>query len=164
MPLGTTYEDQNCAIARTLELIGERWTLLIVRDAFHGLTRFDEFQRSLGTATNVLSARLQKLVDAGVLDQPSGPRGPYQLTPKGLDLWPVVVTLLQWGERYEGNPDGPEVVVMHTSCEHEADSHLSCDHCGKPLALGDLRLAPGPSTEGPLTPPQAAAWAPRDIP
>src|ERR1700747_2054910 len=100
MPLGGDYADQRCALARALTILGERWTLLIVRDAFHGLTPYDEFLRSLGLATNVLSARLQKLVQHGVLER-STPRGSYHLTQKGRDLFPVVLTLMAWADGYD---------------------------------------------------------------
>jgi DNA-binding HxlR family transcriptional regulator len=161
VPLGKAYENQDCAIARALELIGERWTLLIVRDAFHGLSRYDEFQRSLGIATNVLSSRLRALLDAGVFERPDGPRGGYRLTQKGRDLFPVVLTIMQWGETYEQGADGKEVIVMHAPCEHEAGAQLSCEHCGEPLAAHDLRIEPGPASSSTLTPPQLAAWGPK---
>jgi len=123
MPLGTDYAGQSCALARALEILGERWTLLIVRDAFHGLTRFDEFLSSLGIATNMLSNRLRKLVAHGVLER-TGPRGSYHLTKKGRDLFPVILTLMAWADRYEPGPDGPEVLIRHTSCRHEAGEFL----------------------------------------
>jgi DNA-binding HxlR family transcriptional regulator len=167
MPLGTDYARQSCSLARALEVLGERWTLLIVRDAFHGLTRYEEFQRSLGVATNVLSSRLHKLVEAGVLAQ-AGPRGAYELTDKGRDLYPVLLTLIAWGDRHEPGPDGPEVVIEHVRCGHGVGASLRCEHCGEPLAIGELRVASGPGALGPdgapseLTPSQLAAWAGRD--
>src|SRR3954469_20565022 len=119
MPLRRDYAEKSCSLARSLEVLGERWTLLIVRDAFHGLGRFDEFQRSLGVATNVLASRLQKLVAAGILAQ-EAPRGRYRLTPKGRDLFPVVLTLMAWADRHEPGPDGPEVHILHRACGHHA--------------------------------------------
>lgn len=163
MPLGSDYADQDCALARALAILGERWTLLIVRDAFHGLTRYDEFLRSLGLATNVLSARLQKLVEHGVLER-TGSRGSYHLTEKGRDLFPVVLTLMAWADRYEPGPDGPEVSILHTGCDHEAGGALRCEHCGEPITLRELRVVPAPGAVGSdgqpttLTPPQLAAW------
>ena len=155
MPLGTDYAGQSCALARALEILGERWTLLIVRDAFHGLTRFDEFLSSLGIATNMLSNRLRKLVAHGVLER-TGPRGSYHLTKKGRDLFPVIVTLMAWADRYASGPDGPEVLIRHTSCGHEAGASLRCEHCGDPVTLGELEVLP--ARGGALTPPQLAAW------
>jgi DNA-binding HxlR family transcriptional regulator len=166
MPLGVDYGGQSCALARALEILGERWTLLVVRDAFHGLTRYDEFVRSLGVATNVLSTRLHKLVEHGVLER-RGSRGAYHLTQKGRDLFPVVLTLMAWADRYEAGPDGPEVRILHTVCDHEAGGSLHCAHCSEMVALSDLRVVPARGATGPdgepttLTPPQLAAWGGR---
>src|SRR4051812_29482724 len=108
--LRNDYENQICAIAGSLELIGERWTLLIIRDAFLGIRRFDDFQRHLGIARNVLQTRLERLVDAGILRraryQERPERFEYRLTSKGVDLWPVLVSLMHWGNRHV-YPDGP---------------------------------------------------------
>src|SRR3954463_8086860 len=112
--LGRSYEGQVCSVARTLEIVGERWTLLIVRDAFFGVRRFDDFQRSLGIARNVLQGRLERLVEEGILErvryQERPERFEYRLTEKGLDLWPVVVSLLAWGDRHAA-PDGPAMIL-----------------------------------------------------
>src|ERR1700732_131925 len=102
--LGRDYENQVGSIASALEVVGERWSLLVVRDVFLGLRRFDEIQADLGIARNVLQTRLRKLIDQGVLErrlyQERPPRHEYRLTEKGLDLWPTVVALMQWGDRY----------------------------------------------------------------
>ena len=112
--LGRTYEGQNCSIAKSLELIGERWTMLIVREVFLGNRRFDEMAARLDIARNVLTSRLTRLVDEGVLAkvryQERPERFEYRLTEKGIDLWPVIVSLLQFGDRYYA-PDGPPVVL-----------------------------------------------------
>jgi DNA-binding HxlR family transcriptional regulator len=117
--LGSDYGNQNCSIARTLELVGERWTFLVLRDVFLGVRRFDALQRDLGIARNVLSARLERLVGEDVLMKVPYSERPlryeYRLTDKGLDLWPVVVELLRWGDRYAA-PDGPPVVIRHKGC------------------------------------------------
>ena len=163
MPLGNHYSGQSCALARALEIVGERWTLLIVRDAFHGLTRYDEFLSSLGIATNILSARLQKLVEHGVLERTAS-RGSYHLTQKGRDLFPVVLSLMAWADRHEPGPDGPEVLILHKGCGHHAGGSLRCERCGKPITLSDLHVVPAPGAVGAdgeptaLTPPQLAAW------
>src|SRR3954454_20558053 len=103
--LGRTYDDQVCSVARALEVVGERWTLLIVRDALLGIRRFEDFQRDLGIARNVLTDRLSRLVDLGVLDRVAYSEKPlrheYRLTEKGLDLWPVVFALGKWGDRHD---------------------------------------------------------------
>src|SRR5688572_17895901 len=105
-----SFEQMSCSVAQTLEVIGEWWTMLIVRDAFLGVQRFDEFQQRLGIARNVLAQRLNKLVEAGVLErrayQEKPVRHAYVLTDKGRDLWPVLNAMRQWGDRHHA-PDGP---------------------------------------------------------
>src|SRR3979490_2950741 len=102
--LRNDYENQTCSIAAALEVVGERWSLLIVRDVMLGLRRFDELQANLGVARNVLQTRLTRLLDHGVLESPPcggpPPRYEYRLTEKGLDLWPAIVALMQWGDRH----------------------------------------------------------------
>jgi DNA-binding HxlR family transcriptional regulator len=145
--LRADYQDQNCSIARSLELIGERWTLLILRDAFRGTRRFDDFQRNLGVARNVLQTRLERLLDAGILRrvqyQERPTRHEYRLTDKGLDLWPVLVALLQWGDRYAA-PAGPPVVLRHRDCGGELDDRRRCVRCGAELVARDVVAVAGP--------------------
>lgn len=133
--LKNTYENQVCSIARSLELIGERWTLLIVRDIFRGLRRFDDIQKDLGIARNVLANRLDRLVDEDILVkrryQERPPRFEYLLTEKGIDLWPVLVSLVKWGDKHEPGADGPPIVVRHKVCEGEIDDHFTCERCGE---------------------------------
>jgi DNA-binding HxlR family transcriptional regulator len=134
--LKNTYEGQVCSIARSLELIGERWTLLIVRDIFRGSRRFDDLQKGLGIARNVLANRLDRLVEEGILErrpyQERPPRDEYFLTEKGIDLWPVLVSLIKWGDKYEPQQfDGlPPVSIRHKECEGEIDEHFTCTECG----------------------------------
>ena len=113
--LGNDYESQTCSIAGALEVVGERWSLLIVRDMLLGLRRFDEIQADLGIARNVLQTRLTRLHEQGVLEkrlyQEHPPRYEYRLTEKGLDLWPTIVALMQWGDRYARPPEGPPVLA-----------------------------------------------------
>lgn len=138
-------------MARTLELIGERWTILIVREAFLGTRRFDEFHRALGVARNVLQARLERLVEAGILQrvlyQERPPRHEYRLTDKGVDLWPVLVALLKWGDRYAA-PAGAPMVLMHRDCGGEVDDRRRCTRCQAELAARDVRAVPGPGAGG----------------
>jgi DNA-binding HxlR family transcriptional regulator len=145
--LRADYQDQNCSIARSLELIGERWTLLIIREAFLGTRRFDDFQRKLGVARNVLQARLERLVDAGILDrvqyQERPVRHEYRLTEKGVDLWPVLVSLLHWGDRHAA-PDGPPVVLRHRECGGSLDDRRRCVRCGAELVARDVVAVAGP--------------------
>jgi DNA-binding HxlR family transcriptional regulator len=142
--LHNTYHGQRCSIARTLEVIGERWTILIVRDAFRGVRRFDDFQRSLGVARNVLQTRLQRLVEAGVLDrrryQERPERFEYVLTEAGRDLWPIVVALLGWGDRHRMAVDGPPVVIRHAGCGGEVESQPTCTACGEQVGIGAVRV------------------------
>jgi DNA-binding HxlR family transcriptional regulator len=145
--LGNTYSDQNCSIAAALELVGERWTLLILRDAFLGTRRFDDFQRSLGIARNVLQTRLERLVDEGVLRreryQERPERFEYRLTRKGVDLWPVIVALMKWGDTYAA-PNGPPVVIRHAGCGGKVDDRRICAKCGKHLEAHEAQPEPGP--------------------
>ncbi|MGH3632570.1 MAG: winged helix-turn-helix transcriptional regulator [Mycobacterium sp.] len=141
------YEDQVCSIARTLEVIGERWTLLIVRDALRGVRRFEDFRARLGIAHNVLSDRLTRLTDAGVLErrqyQSRPDRYEYRLTRQGLDLWPVVMSLLLWGDRYLAS-DGPPLLTAHRGCGGRLTAQLTCADCGANLGPADVELMPGP--------------------
>ena len=109
----TDFSLMACPIARSLDRVGEWWSILILRDAFHGLTRFDQFQKSLGIARNVLSDRLKKLVGEGVLDKTDGPGHPeYRLTEKGLALQPVMIAMTHWGDTYMPHPDGPRLTFV----------------------------------------------------
>jgi DNA-binding HxlR family transcriptional regulator len=146
--LGRTYDDQVCSIARSLEVLGERWTLLIVRDVLLGLRRFDDFQRSLGVARNVLTDRLSRLVEAGVLErlpyQERPLRHEYQLTPMGRELAVPVIGLMHWGDRHLAGPDGPPRLTRHRDCGGTLQAALICTACGQPVAGADMEVLPGP--------------------
>jgi DNA-binding HxlR family transcriptional regulator len=139
--LHRTYEDQDCSIARALEQIGERWTILIVRDAFLGIRRFDDFQRSLGVSRGVLADRLDRLVDAGILERrlyrERPERHEYRLTDKGRDLWPVTMALVKWGDRYYAE-HGPPRLFHHRGCGGEVTDRLMCAKCGAELTVHDV--------------------------
>lgn len=141
----------NCSIARTLEVVGEWWALLVVREAFYGVRRFDDFQARLGIARNVLSTRLATLVEHGVLErrqyQDHPPRCEYRLTEKGRALFPVMVTLMQWGDRWEAGGPAP-VVLVDRETGHEVDPALVDRTTGEELKLGRLRLRPGGFSPG----------------
>src|SRR5258706_2144424 len=132
---------QDCSIARTVELIGERWTILILRDVFLGTSRFEELQRELGVARNVLQTRLERVVEEGILRrvqyQERPPRYEYRLTRKGTDLWPVLVALLKWGDRHV-SPDGAPVVIEHRGCGGEIDDRRRCERCGADLEAWEV--------------------------
>ena len=156
--LRSDYDGQTCSVARSLELIGERWTILILRDAFLGRRRFDEFQASLGIARNILQARLGRLVDAGIMRrvryQEHPPRDEYRLSERGLELWPVIVDLLQWGDRHTAGPEGPPVLLRHRDCGGAVDSRRRCESCGAELGPREVEALPGPG--GGLAPRVAA--------
>ena len=139
--LPRTYDNQNCSIARTLELVGERWTMLVLREAFLGRRRFDEYAERLGIARNVLSARLAHLVEEGVLAkvpyQERPARFEYRLTDKGLDLWPVLFALMRYGDRHYA-PDGPPMLVTHRGCGGELTDRRACTRCGAELTVADV--------------------------
>jgi DNA-binding HxlR family transcriptional regulator len=145
-----SFEHMSCSVAQCLEVIGEWWTMLVVRDAFLGVRRFDEFQSRLGIARNVLTQRLSKLVDAGVLEkrqyQDRPPRYEYVLTDKGRDLWPVLTAMRQWGDRHAA-PDGPPVKVVHRGCGHAADFVVACAHCGERVGPRDVQAKRGPGAK-----------------
>lgn len=146
--LGRTYDDQVCSIARALEVLGERWTLLVVRDALLGVRRFDDFQHSLGVARNVLTDRLKRLVEAGVLERVSYQERPrrfeYQLTAIGYELAEPVVGLMHWGDRHLAGPGGPPRLTRHRQCGGALHTALVCADCGQSVSAADLDVLPGP--------------------
>lgn len=150
--LGRDYADQHCSIAGTLGIVGERWTILILRDAFLGVRRFDAFQKRLGIARNVLQARLERLVEEGILRRVPYSERPrrfeYRLTAMGVDLWPVVVALLTWGDRHVMEGRAP-VVLEHTGCGGQLDDRRRCETCGADLEAWDVTARPGPGAREP---------------
>jgi DNA-binding HxlR family transcriptional regulator len=150
-----SFSQMHCSVAQCLEVVGEWWSLLIIRDVFLGVTRFDEMQERLGISRNVLNQRLARLVSAGVLvkvpysEHP--PRFDYRLTDKGRDLWPVITAMRQWGDRYAA-PDGPPMELIHKSCGHATEATMVCSECGEPMGARDVRGVPGPGAVEPLVP------------
>jgi DNA-binding HxlR family transcriptional regulator len=153
--LQRAYPRQICSIARALEVVGERWTLLILRDAILGMQRFEEFQDDLGIATNVLASRLKLLTDEQVLERVPDPERPgrpkYVLTDKGAQLGPALIALMKWGDRHYPTPDGPPRLTVHSGCGGHIGADLLCDRCGRPLRPGEVELPPGPGAR--VTPP-----------
>jgi DNA-binding HxlR family transcriptional regulator len=146
--LGRDYESQNCSAARTLELVGERWSLLIVRDAlFAGSTHFADFQRSLGIATNILKARLDGFVAAGLMERRRYSNHPehyeYLLTDKGLDLKPVIIALTAWGDQWAA-PNGQPIIYTHTVCGGAIYQQTFCAACGQ-VHQTEIEARPGPA-------------------
>jgi DNA-binding HxlR family transcriptional regulator len=143
--LGRTY-DQECSVARTLELVGERWTFLILRDALLDIRRFDAFLGRLGIARNVLTDRLNRLVDNGILQRVAYQQRPlrheYVLTRKGLELGPVIITLMEWGDRYLSGEAGPPRVAEHRACGGHVVSQMFCESCDETVALEQVSTRP----------------------
>lgn len=146
-----SFEEMSCSIARSLEVVGEWWTLLILRDAFFGVTRFEELQERLGIARNILAKRLETLVEHDVLerrcyDEARG-RHDYVLTEKGKALWPVLVAIRQWGDEWVVGAGNEAVRLVHTSCGEHTTAVLTCDHCGEELRRGEVRPVAGPGLD-----------------
>jgi DNA-binding HxlR family transcriptional regulator len=130
-----SFDPATCSVARTLDVLGDTWSLLVLRDLLLGAHRFDQIQQHLGIARNVLTARLKRLVDHGVLErrqyQEHPPRFEYHLTARGLDLQPVVVGLMQWGDRYVADPEGGPIQLAHRDCGHPIRLVTQCEGCGQ---------------------------------
>jgi DNA-binding HxlR family transcriptional regulator len=146
--LGKTYDREVCSIARSLEVIGERWSLLIIRDAlFAGSTRYSDFQRTLGIATNVLQDRLDGFVEAGIMRRDRYSEQPklyeYRLTEKGRGLAPALIALTEWGDRWAA-PDGPPMLYHHGACGSRLSHELVCETCGRLDDAAEIKAVPGP--------------------
>ena len=145
-----SFGTMQCPIARSLERVGEWWSILILRDAFYGLTRFDEFQRSLGVAPNMLTRRLSALVEAGLLERrrysERPPRYEYVLMPRGRDFRPVLLTLLAWGNKHFA-PEGASVQVADRDTGALAEPVVVDRVSGRPIAAPDFVLVPGPAAD-----------------
>jgi DNA-binding HxlR family transcriptional regulator len=143
------YSLQICSVAATLEVVGDPWTLLILRDAFADVRRFEQWQERLGVARNVLAARLKSLVGHGVLEKrlynAHPPRHEYALTDKGRDLYGVLVTMAAWGDRHVYCTAGP-VAVVHRACGAPFEPRVVCDACGEEVGPGDLERSTGHAT------------------
>ena len=142
-----SFADMHCSVAQCLEVVGEWWSMLIVRDAMLGVTRFDQFQERLGISRNILKQRLDNLTDHGVLkkvpysDHP--PRYEYRLTAKGQDLSPIVTTMRQWGDKYAA-PDGPPLQLVHEGCGTVFHAEMTCSNCGERVPASQVRVVSGP--------------------
>ena len=145
MPLGRDYGGQNCALARSLEVVGERWTMLILRDLFFGVRRFSALQTHLEIPRAVLSARLANLIEHGVIERkPYGSgREEFVLTAAGLELWPVVYRLMQWGEHHLVEDEAPVRRFLHAECETDLTVAGVCPSCGVEPAPDAVETRPG---------------------
>src|SRR3954462_8924933 len=150
--LPRTYDAQNCSLARTLEIVGERWTLLILREAFLGVRRFDDFQRRLDVSRTILAGRLDRLVDEGLLAreryQERPDRFEYVLTQKGLDLWPAINALRAWGDVYE-TPNGAPRLFVHEPCGSPVAAVAYCPHCPTSVPPDQVLTSRGPGYRPP---------------
>jgi len=144
----TTFSDQHCSVARTLDIIGEWWTLLILRDIFYGVHRFEALLEQLGISRKVLSQRLQRLVEEDILRkvayQQSPRRYEYRLTAKGLDLLPVLLSVMRWGDRWLSEEGQAPVEFIHADCGEVVTPKLTCSHCGGKLTAGNIQPQAGP--------------------
>ena len=143
-----SFADMNCSVAQALEIIGEWWTLLILRDCFLGVRRFDDFVDRLGISRNILTSRLETLVESGLLerrpyDEARG-RYDYVLTDKGRALWPVLVALRQWGDEWLLGTGNEPLLLEHRDHGHTTTARMTCDVCGEPLDARSVRAVPGP--------------------
>ena len=137
--------DLPCSVARSLEILGDRWVFLILREVFFGEHYYDRFRSNLGIATNILSERLKSLVDNGVLekqpDEADARRIRYKLTAKGLDLYSITLTLIGWGDKWLTDGDGPPLKLHHLTCGHRLHPRMCCRHCGKAVRARDVSYA-----------------------
>jgi DNA-binding HxlR family transcriptional regulator len=152
----TAFEGMACSVARALDVIGEAWTPLIVRDLSLGIGRFDAIQHDLGISRKVLSERLARLVQEGVVErvpyQDNPPRYDYRLTEKGLDLAPVLVALKAWGDRWAAGEAGPPLLFRHEACGTVGDPVPTCPGCGQRMTVADVTPLAGPgAAAGPGT-------------
>jgi DNA-binding HxlR family transcriptional regulator len=147
-----SFASQNCSIARPLSVLGERWTLLVLRELFLGHRRFDEMQAELGVATNILSARLATLVDEGIARRRRYSEHPerfeYHLTEKGRELLPILLAFVRWGDRHTAGLAGPPVENVHTECGHVFHMVPTCSHCGEEIKPKSVRARLGPGASG----------------
>lgn len=143
MALGVDYAQQDCSLARALELVGERWTMLILRDSFFGVRRFSDFEVHLDISKAVLTQRLSRLVEAGLLERtPHGGRDEYTMTERGMALWPALYALTRWGEMQSVR--GPRRIFSHVECGSDLDSSGLCPACGIMPRPDSLEMRPGP--------------------
>lgn len=147
-PARPSFANWPCSVARTVDIIGDAWTSLILREAFYGSCRFDEFQQQLGIARNTLTDRLRRLVDEGLMErrlyESEPPRHEYRLTEKGRDFFPVLAALTRWGDRWLAGEEGVPVTLHHDACDHDAHAEVVCSSCGEPMRSEDTSVRMGP--------------------
>jgi len=144
----TEFASWPCSIARSVDLMGDWWTPLVLRESFLGVRRFDDMQRALGIGRNVLTQRLKRLVDEGMLDrvryQEKPDRYEYVLTDKGRDFYPVLAAMIAWGDRWLSGEAGAPIMLRHTACGHDMTAKVVCSECGEPIQAREIRARLGP--------------------
>jgi DNA-binding HxlR family transcriptional regulator len=155
----TSFSDMACSLARSLDVAGEWWTPLIMRDIWLGHRRFDQIQANFGVSRKVLADRLETLVDAGAVErrqyQTGPPRYEYHLTDKGKELIEAFLVLISWGDRWRSGAEGVPMLIRHRECGHTAEAEVCCSHCGERLTADNTRLEPGPGAR--------EGWGTRDV-
>lgn len=143
------HQNRICSVGRALEELGDKWVLLILREAFFGVRHFDEFQANLGIATNILSNRLKRLVEHKIMkkekDEKDARRVQYSLTKKGADLYDVTLALMNWGDRWLADEDGPPLILTHRACGRRLKAEMRCAHCGERAAPFNVDYEDGPA-------------------
>jgi DNA-binding HxlR family transcriptional regulator len=141
-------DEEACSLARTVSVIGDRWTMLILRDCFLRVRRFEDFQERLGIGRGILAERLKNLVEAFVLTKVAYQENPtryeYRLTPKGLDLHPVIMAMVHWGDMHMVDRKGRPALHIHQGCNCQFDPVMTCSECHAPVAARDVQVLPGP--------------------
>ena len=154
------FDTDNCSVQRTLDVIGDRWSVLVLREVFNGVRRFDRIKQHTGISDSVLSDRLRRLLDAGVLvaseyrEPGSRRRKEYRLTDAGLDLQPVLISMLRWGDKHRADPAGPSLNVVHRGCGAPVRTEIVCG-AGHPVPQREVRNEPGPGARKRATGPVA---------
>lgn len=152
----THYQASNCSIARTLQVVGEKWTLLILRESFYGATRFEQFHSVLQCPRNLLSERLTKLVEEGILERSeyrepgSRARHEYRMTDLGRELVPILLALREWGDRHKADPEGPPVLTRHAGCGKQLHVTLTCESGHQVAGPDEIELVDGPGVLPPV--------------
>lgn len=152
----TNFGEMACSIARTLDVIGEPWSPLILRDVYVGITRFDQIQADLGISRKVLTERLSHLIAHGVLERrpyDQRPRYEYTLTQKGRELVDLLMVMVAWGDTWLAGDAGPPVLYRHHACGEISHVDLRCAHCGESMRANDVELLPGPGSPADASPP-----------
>jgi DNA-binding HxlR family transcriptional regulator len=144
----TPFADWPCSVARTVDILGDWWTPLVLRESYLGVRRFDDFQHRLGIGRNILTQRLGRLVDEGLLARRPYKERPlrheYVLTDKGRDFYPVMAAITRWGDAWLDGGEGPPVILHHTRCDHDMHAEVVCSECGEPIEVREVRARPGP--------------------